>query len=140
MQALIMSLRRSLVAIAILAIAGFAAFYPKPDPKQKEEFIIQAVLAAMEGMHFSPKEINDEFSEKLYEEYLEELDPGKRFLTQTQIDQLAPYRSLLDDQIKAGDQSFFNLSVQLLDEGITKAEKYYAKYKEQDFDFASEEY
>jgi carboxyl-terminal processing protease len=140
MQALIMSLRRSLVAIAILAIAGFAAFYPKPDPKQKEEFIIQAVLAAMEGMHFSPKEINDEFSVKLYEEYLEELDPGKRFLTQTQIDQLEPYRSLLDDQIKAGDQSFFNLSVQLLDEGITKAEKYYAKYKDQDFDFASEEY
>lgn len=44
MQALIMSLRKSLVAIAILAIAGFAAFYPQTDPKEKEQFIIQAVI------------------------------------------------------------------------------------------------
>lgn len=140
MQALIMSLRNSLLAVAVLAVIGFAAFYPQPDPKEKEQFIIQAVLSAMEGMHFSPKDIDDEFSEKLYEEYLEELDPGKRFLTQADITQLEAFKYQLDDQIKSGDQTFFNLSIDLLEKGMEKSKAYYDKYKEAEFDFDKKEY
>src|SRR5690606_5446948 len=139
MQALIMSLRKSLVAIAILAIAGFAAFYPQTDPKEKEQFIIQAVISALEGMHYAPKDINDDFSAKLFEEYLDEMDAGKRFLTAESIARLEPYRLQLDDQIKAMDPSFFNLSVQLLEEGLDKAEAFYDKHKDGEFDFTVEE-
>lgn len=134
-----MSLRKSLVAIAILAIAGFAAFYPQTDPKEKEQFIIQAVISALEGMHYAPKDINDDFSAKLFEEYLDEMDPGKRFLTAESIARLEPYRLQLDDQIKAMDPSFFNLSVQLLEEGLDKAEAFYDKHKDGEFDFTVEE-
>lgn len=134
-----MSLRKSLVAIAILAIAGFAAFYPQTDPKEKEQFIIQAVISALEGMHYAPKDINDDFSAKLFEEYLDEMDAGKRFLTAESIARLEPYRLQLDDQIKAMDPSFFNLSVQLLEEGLDKAEGFYDKHKDGEFDFTVEE-
>ncbi len=134
-----MSLRKSLVAIAILAIAGFAAFYPQTDPKEKEQFIIQAVISALEGMHYAPKDINDDFSAKLFEEYLDEMDAGKRFLTAESIARLEPYRLQLDDQIKAMDPSFFNLSVQLLEEGLDKAEAFYDKHKDGEFDFTVEE-
>lgn len=134
-----MSLRKSLVAIAILAIAGFAAFYPQTDPKEKEQFIIQAVISALEGMHYAPKDINDGFSAKLFEEYLDEMDAGKRFLTAESIARLEPYRLQLDDQIKAMDPSFFNLSVQLLEEGLDKAEGFYDKHKDGEFDFTVEE-
>jgi carboxyl-terminal processing protease len=139
MQALIMSLRNSILAVAVLAVAGFAAFYPQPDPKEKEQFIMQAVMTALDRMHFSPVDIDDAFSKKLFEEYLEEIDPGKRFLTQPDITSMRAHETLLDDEIKLGDLSFFNLSLELMDAGYDKARKYYKKHIDTEFDFSVEE-
>jgi carboxyl-terminal processing protease len=126
----------SVVAIAFLV----AAFYPKAvNTEQKESMIVRTLLTFMKQLHYSPKEINDEFSATLYDYYLDRVDGARRFLTQEQIDQLEPFKTQLDDEAKAGTFEFFNQTTAFLEEGITKAEAYYKEILDEPFDFSIEE-
>lgn len=113
-----------LFSVVVGAFAMFA-FLPKTevDATQKETVLLQTLIQGLEQMHYNPRSIDDSFSEDLYKLYLERLDGGKRFLLQSEVDQLKPYEKQLDDQIKRSDLSFFDLAVQLNDNGILRAEK-----------------
>lgn len=128
--------------ISVVALAfTIAAFYPKPATinPEKESIMMRALLTFVNQLHYNPKPINDDFSATLYDYYLDRVDGGRRFLTQEQIDQLAPYQSQLDDEIQQGTYGFFNQVLDFLDAGITKAEAYYPEILEQPFDFEKEE-
>jgi carboxyl-terminal processing protease len=127
----------SVVALTFL----FAAFYPKAiNPEQKESMIVRTLLTYMKQLHYNPKDINDDFSITLYDYYLDRVDGARRFLTQEQIDQLAAFRTQLDDEAKQGTFEFFNESLSLLDAGIDKAKVYYQEILAEPFDFTTEEY
>ncbi len=124
----------SLAAIVILV----AAFFPKPAQQpEKDALLIRSVLNHLEQLHYHPKTLNDDFSQKFYDMYLDRLDGGKRFLTQEDVSRLAPYRLQLDDQLRAGNIEFFDLSAGLVDAGIRRAEQYYKEILQQPFSFSS---
>lgn len=128
--------------ISVVALAfTIAAFYPKPATinPEKESIMMRALLTFVNQLHYNPKPINDDFSATLYDYYLDKVDGGRRFLTQEQIDQLAPYQSQLDDEIQAGTYGFFDQVLEYLDVGIAKAEAYYPEILAQPFDFEKEE-
>lgn len=129
--------------LSVVALAfAIAAFYPKPveDNPEKESIIMRTLLTFVNQLHYNPKPINDDFSATLYEHYLDQVDGGRRFLTQEQIDQLTPYKLQLDDQIQRGTYEFFNQSLDFLNAGIEKAEAYCTEILAQPFDFSTEEY
>lgn len=129
--------------ISVVALAfTIAAFYPKPPETnpEKESIIMRTLLTFVNQLHYNPKPINDDFSETLYDHYLNQVDGGRRFLTQEQIDQLAPYKLQLDDQIQRGTYEFFDQSLEFLTAGIEKAEQFYPDILAQPFDFSKEEY
>ena len=97
--------------------------YPKGDYKEKESLILDAVLNYLNALHFSPLELNDEFSNQVFDNYLEAVDPSKRFLLQSEVDQLSIYKDDLDDQIKMKDFEFFNASLDIIDLSRARAEK-----------------
>jgi len=122
----------SLVAIGLLV----AAFFPKNQHQpEKDALLIRSVLTHLEQLHYHPKTLNDDFSQKLYDTYLERLDFGKRFLTQKDVTKLAPYRSHLDDDLRAGNIEFFDLSVDLLNAGVQKVSEYYKEILDKPFNF-----
>ncbi len=124
----------SLVAIVLLV----AAFLPKPGQQpEKDALLIRSVLTHLEQLHYHPKPLNDDFSQKLYDMYMERLDGGKRFLTQQDVAKLSPYRSQLDDQLRLGSIEFFDLSANLLDAGIKRAGEYYKEILDKPFAFSS---
>lgn len=126
----------SLVAVAILV----AAFFPKPaDQPEKDALLVRSVLTHLEQLHYNPKALNDDFSNKLYDLYLDRLDGGKRFLTQQDVAKLAPFRAQLDDQMRTGNIDFFDLSVDLLNTGIKKAGNYYQEILAAPFSFDQNE-
>ncbi|MBK8554530.1 MAG: PDZ domain-containing protein [Lewinellaceae bacterium] len=57
--------------------------------------------------------------------YLKYIDNGKRFFTQSDINQLNAYETQLDDQALAGTFEFFNLSVDLQDKALNKTQAWY---------------
>jgi carboxyl-terminal processing protease len=54
------------------------------------------------AQHFDHKSMDDALSETAFALYLEQLDPRKRFLLKTDVDQLQSFALLIDDAIRKG--------------------------------------
>ena len=118
----------------ILAYVGFASF-KGTDNGDKEKLILQAVLQMMNQYHFKNPPLDDAFSRRLYDTYLERLDGMKRFLIMEDLDLLEGYQDSLDNFIQGNDLKFFELSYKLINTGIEKTRKMYPDILAQPFDF-----
>jgi len=88
---------------------------------------------------YRPMELNDTLSADIFRRYIEGLDGDKLFFTQADMDRFAPYRTTLDDAIKAQDlkpaYDIFTTYVRRVDERATFARGLLAK----PFDFSTKE-
>lgn len=125
-------------SVAIVAVLAFAV-YPRYDGTQKEGILIQTLLRSLDRYHFNPVETNDEFSQKAFDLYLNDLDQGRRFFTQQDIDRLDAYRDDLDDEARQGSFELFDLSQELLMAGLEKTQGYYREILAEPFDFTLHE-
>ncbi|HPG09427.1 MAG TPA: carboxy terminal-processing peptidase [Saprospiraceae bacterium] len=127
----------------VLLGAGLLFFSAKLNKTEynpeKESVIMQAVNNVLKLGHFQPKDVDDNLSAKLYKEYLDNLDGGRRFLTQGDIAQMDAYKLQLDDEINNGTNEFFDLSYQLISDGVKKAKDIYDGLKDQPYDFTLDE-
>jgi carboxyl-terminal processing protease len=133
-----MILRGLIIAI----LAGLSLYSTGLNPfesKQKEAVIVDTVKKMMKDIHFQPRELNDSFSIQMYDTYLEMIDGSRRFLTQEDLARLAVYQDQLDDQINTRSLEFFDLSVELLENGIKKTRDFYRDILAEPFDFTVEE-
>ena len=134
-----MKIRNVILMTAVASVALIAAFCPKPTPAEKEAVLLQKMMEVMNQLHYNPQTNNDELSKKVYKLYLDRSDAGRRFLTQADVDKMKEYELQLDDQIKAQDFTFFNLSVQLMDAATVKAETFYKEALTENIDFSKNE-
>ena len=111
----------------------------QPDP-QKEVLLLQTVMQGLNQLHYSPTAINDEFSKDLLKSYLDVIDGGKRFLIQSEVDELKKSELNLDDEISAGNLSFFNKTLALTDASFDRVERIIGELSEKPFEFNTDEY
>ena len=133
---------KSKIFILILAISGtalFAAMYPRVNNAEKESMILNVLLALMNQVHFHPQKIDDEFSQKAFDNYLENLDGSKRFLTEQDVNELKKYQLEIDNQISTGSLEFFDLSLDILNKAEDRGEKIYRSLIDQKFDLTKDE-
>lgn len=119
----------------ILTYLGFA-FYKKPDNGDKEKLILQAVLELMTKYHFQEIALDDKFSRRLFDTYLDRLDGMKRFLTIGDLDLLDDYQDSLDDGLREIDLKFFDLSYDRINKAVEKTRKWYPEILSEPFDFS----
>ena len=100
-----------LLVVGIL-VAGLWSFIPskKITGDDKDKMLIELLSFVLEKGHFSPIEINDEFSEKMFDAYIELLDSQKKYFLSSDIREFKKYKLKLDNQLIDYDLSFFNLS------------------------------
>src|SRR5829696_8841434 len=93
---------KRLPILVMLVIAGtFLAFQSlgkSSNPPTKYEKILKNVGQMLMEAHYSPKDINDEFSKKIYTKFLADLDPDKNIYLQSDYDALKKYQSKIDDE------------------------------------------
>jgi len=131
---------KGFVLFAFVAIFFLvAANQPKTDDAQKEAILMQTVLAGLEQLHYAPQDINDDFSNRVFDLYIERIDGNKRWLTQTDVEQLAAFKDQLDDQAKDGTYEFLNLAQETLSKSLVKTKAYYQEILAQPFDFKGDE-
>lgn len=130
--------RRILYVVAIAILAGtFFGFQQKKHPKEKTLLaILNYVLT--EG-HYNKEAIDDTFSERVFNNFLKEIDLSKRYFLQSDIDEFSKYKTVIDDQIKNQDISFFSLVNERLQQRINEAKKRYVAILEKPFDFDKNE-
>lgn len=130
---------RGLLLALTVAIALFLAFYPPVNNAQKEAALMQSILTELNYYHYRPLAINDGFSEKVYELFLNRMDGGRRWFTQNDIAQLEPWKYKLDDQANEGTFAFLDLAVQLQEAGLEKTQGWYREILDKPFDFTKNE-
>jgi carboxyl-terminal processing protease len=109
------------------------------DPISKESHLLKLIYENSQRFHYSPPVVDDAFSTKAFDEFLVNMDPGKRFYTQKDINQLEKFRNELDEHFKEGRLECFELALKLLDEATKKSEAYYNELINLPFDFSKDE-
>lgn len=95
---------------------------PKNDD-EKMQTIMVSVRNTLSYLHYSPKPINDAYSQNVYDLYLEMMDPAKRYFLQTDVDEFSKHKTKLDDYLNKGDLVFYNLTYNRLFERMDKIDK-----------------
>jgi carboxyl-terminal processing protease len=134
-----MKLRGPIFFSVLVITLLVAAFYPKTDNAEKDAVLMRAILTFVGQLHYQPKQLNDDFSQKLYDLYLERIDVRRLFLTQEDLKKLEPYRTKLDDEAAAGKFEFFNQSLELLHASVQKTQGYYREILAKPFEFSTDE-
>jgi len=122
--------------VLLLAFASCSFTTKKFQDPNKDKLLIQLITYVLEQGHFSPQEINDGFSEQVFSDYIEQLDPLKRYFYASDIKEFEAYKYQLDDQIKAYDLSFFNMTHERLLKRISESKELYKDVLSKSFDFS----
>lgn len=126
--------------LALLIAFASCSFTSKTfDNPDKDKLLIQLITYVLDQGHFDPQELNDEFSENVFYDYLNQLDPFKRYFYQSDIEEFEAYKNQIDDQLKSYDLSFFNLTHDRLLKRISESKDLYAELLEKPFDFTKDE-
>uniref|UniRef100_UPI0040477DA5 carboxy terminal-processing peptidase n=1 Tax=Flavobacterium sp. TaxID=239 RepID=UPI0040477DA5 len=128
-----------LLITALSAILwSFVPSEKKEDP-EKDKLLLELLTFVLEKGHYSPIELNDDFSKKVYKKYLENIDPTKRFFIQSDMDEFSKYETSIDDMVKSKDISFFNLTNSRLLQRMKESRVIYENVLSKPFDFNSKE-
>ncbi|MCK5440919.1 MAG: carboxy terminal-processing peptidase [Maribacter sp.] len=123
-------MRRNLAyaLIAMLVAVASCGFTNKSfENDDKDKLLLDLITYVLERGHYEPKDIDDDFSVNIFEDFIDVLDPTKRYFLEEDIMEFEKYKFQLDDQIKNTDISFFNLVYNRL---MTRMEDAKAIYQE----------
>ncbi len=130
---------RFLILIAAIDL-GFAFYNPAGKEEKKDQLIMNLVYQILRTNHFAPQDLNDDFSHKVYDGFLENLDYNKRFLLASDVEMLEEHRSDIDDQIQQANLAFFNQAYDIYSKRYGQAHEYYQEILAKPFDLNKEEY
>lgn len=127
--------------LAVLSVSCFmCSFLPGTDKSNDKTVITENVMSSLLQMgHFKPRNMDDKFSEDVYDLYLKRIDINKKFLLQSDVNELKVMRSQIDDQLKADKFDFFIKSTDLLNKRYDEVEGFYKDLLKEPFDFNQDE-
>jgi carboxyl-terminal processing protease len=90
----------------------------------RENVIGNILKGALENMHVSEKEINNDLSKNAFKVYLERLDWGKQFFLASDVKELEKYRESFDEMMISGELTILDVSSELMNRRIGEIEKH----------------
>ncbi len=122
-------------------ISGDSEFYIEPYIPDnaditKSQAIQQTIMQIIRDGHYSPKDINDEFSKKVFAKYLEMTDFGKLFFIESDLQEFSKYENGIDDEIQNGSTILYDLVSARIKERMKEAEGYYDEALKSSFSFS----
>ena len=109
------------------------------DTSDKDNLVIQLITYVLDQAHYLDKEINDEFSEKVFNTFLENLDPFKRYFYSSDIEDFSAYKYSIDDAFKNPNLEFFDLVYERYSKRMSESEEIFKEILSQPFDFSKDE-
>ena len=105
-----------------------------PDP-EKDKVLISVLNYMLTRGHYVEKELNDEFSEIVFNNFIDGLDPSKRYFTKKDIKEFSKYKFQIDNQLKESDIAFYSLVYGRFLDKIKNAKDYYAVILNKSFNY-----
>lgn len=114
-------LNKILLFIPLMSLM-FCFNSPQNDD-EKMHIIMINVKNALSYLHYSPKPINDAYSEEVYNSYFESIDPTKKYFLQSDMEEFAKHKNQLDDYLNKGDLTFYKQTIDRLYERVDEIDK-----------------
>lgn len=124
---------------AFLLLTIHLSSFAQGQSLSKDRLIGSILKNALETYHYTKKKINDDISDKAFEEFLKKIDYGKQFLLEKDIKELEKFRFQLDDQVITGDHKVIKFVQERLSKNIELTEKYRDEIFKKSFDFSKDE-
>ena len=84
-----------LLLVLLLAFASCSFTSKTFEDPDKDKLLIRLISYVLEQGHYSPQDLNDTFSENVFEGYLNQLDPFKRYFYESDIKEFKAYKDKL---------------------------------------------
>lgn len=134
-----MNLKKNLylycIGFGLLVISCLSFGNKKKNPPPKEKILVKLIQHILENGHYSPIKIDDDFSKRVYHDFLEYMDYSKKYLIQEDILEFKIHKTLIDQEVKAGILSFYKLVLNRFKLRLAQSERYYQNILKQPFDF-----
>lgn len=111
----------------------------KFDDPNKDKLLIELLKYVLEKGHYQSQDINDQLSLKVFNSYLEMIDPQKKYFLVSDFKEFKKYEKLIDDQWLSYDLTFFNLTHDRLVQRINEVELFLPSLFKKTFEFDSDE-
>ena len=109
------------------------------DP-EKDKVLISVLNYMLTKGHYVQKELNDEFSKHVFTNFIDGLDPSKRYFTKDDIKEFSKYKYQIDNQLKESDIAFYNLVYGRFLSKIKNAKQYYGSLLKKPFNYKKDEF
>ncbi|WP_370477100.1 carboxy terminal-processing peptidase [Tamlana flava] len=131
-------MKRNYKVLSLLLLLAFASCsfttkkFSNPD---KDKVLVQIITHVLEQAHYDPMDIDDNFSAKFFDDYIEILDPVKRYFYESDYADFEKFKLTIDDQLKAADITFFNVANNRMLQRIAEVKEIYKEVLSQPFDY-----
>lgn len=106
---------------------------------EKDKVLINVLKNILTRGHFVTKNLNDDFSELVYDSFINSLDPSKRYFTQEDLKEFSKYKYQIDNQLLQDDISFYQLVYNRFLYKTKNAKSYYTDLLANPFKFNKNE-
>lgn len=124
----------------ILLPSCWAKVFPVEFNSGRNQLIAYILSHQLPAQHFSHEPFDDTLSQSAFNLYIRQLDPRKRFLLQSDVDQLTAFAEHIDDELKRGRIVLADAGAELLNDRIHLVQGFIDQLIDDGFDWNREEY
>jgi len=127
---------KTLLITGLIFLSSFTLFKYVFD---KNDVIFELLFGSLNQNHYSPQKLDDAFSEKVFELYVKRLDYNKKFLLQSDVDELGKSRRDIDDQLLNQRHDFYAKSIAIYNKRLKEKENWNKELLSKPFDYTVDE-
>ena len=135
--------RKVLPIVLVIFFAGsFWAFKSMGEDGKslsQQQKILTSLAAIIEKDHYSPKQINDNFSKEIFNKFLKEVDGEKNIFLQSDIKTLRKYETHIDDELHGATMQLLPAVNEIVSKRIQETHLLYKDILAKPFDFTVNE-
>ncbi len=125
--------------LLVLLFLTLSSFFDFNQNNEKDKLLIEIISYVIKRGHFDPKNIDNEFSENMFKEFIENMDGQHRFFLSSDIGNFKKYKYDLDDQIINSKTTFFDLVYNKLIQRQEIVKNFYEEILNKPFSFNEDE-
>lgn len=126
--------------LCVFVAAASCSFTTKEfDDPDKDKLLIDLITYVLDKGHYDAKEMDNVFSAGVYKDFINTMDPLKRYFLASDIEDFSVYETEIDDQIRNKELTFFNLVYERFLERQIVAKGFYGDILSEPFDYTKEE-
>ncbi|PIE58995.1 MAG: tail-specific protease [Desulfobulbus propionicus] len=128
------------ILCVLLAQTGWSKVFPSEFNAGRNQLIAYILSHQLPARHFSHEPFDDTLSKVAFDLYIRQLDPRKRFLLQSDVDQLQAFAEHIDDELKRGRIILADAGAELLNDRIRLVKGFLDTLLDQKIDINKDEY